>query len=74
LQAGRVIHKIYNGYWFFGRPTMDDLRHDLRAVVMKSRPDWDITTPALREAWQQGRKELFYPYGKTYAQTLAEQN
>jgi hypothetical protein len=25
-------------------------------------------------AWQQGRKELFYPYGKTYAQTLDEQD
>jgi hypothetical protein len=25
-------------------------------------------------AWQQGRKELFYPYGKTYAQTHGEQD
>jgi hypothetical protein len=25
------------------------------------RPDWDITTPELKAAWQQGRKELFYP-------------
>src|SRR5437763_15452288 len=25
-------------------------------------------------AWQQGRKELFYPYGKTYVQTLGEQD
>jgi hypothetical protein len=39
----------------------------------KCRPDWDITTPELRDAWQQGRKELFYPYGKTYTQTLGEQ-
>jgi len=23
--------------------------------------DWDITRPELKEAWQQGRKELFYP-------------
>jgi hypothetical protein len=38
------------------------------------RPDWDITTPELREAWEQGRKELFCPYGKTYAQTLGEQD
>jgi hypothetical protein len=40
----------------------------------KCRPDWDITTPELKAAWQQGRKELFYPYGKTYAQTIGEQD
>jgi peroxiredoxin len=74
LEPGLVIHKIYNGYWFFGRPTIEDLRQDLRAVTRKCRPDWDITTPELREAWKQGRKELFYPYGKTYAQTLGEQD
>jgi len=63
LEPGRVIHKIYNGYWFFGRPTVEELRQDLRAVSRKCRPDWDITTPELRAAWQQGRKDLFYPYG-----------
>ena len=68
--AGLVIYKIYNGYWFLGRPTVEELRQDLRAVTKKCRPDWDITTPELKAAWQQGRKELFYPYGKTYAQTL----
>jgi hypothetical protein len=48
------------------------LRQDLRAVTKKCRPEWDITTPELKAAWQQGRKELFYPYGKTYLQTLGE--
>jgi peroxiredoxin len=64
LEPRLVIYKIYNGYWFFGRPTMEELRQDLRVVTMKCRPDWDITRPELKEAWQQGRKELFYPYGK----------
>jgi hypothetical protein len=27
-----------------------------------------------RWSWEQGRKELFYPYGKTYAQTICEQD
>ena len=72
LEPGLIIYKIYNGYWFFGRPTVEDLRQDLRAVSKKCRPDWDITAPALRAAWQDGRKELFYPYGKTYAQTVVE--
>ena len=71
LEPGLVIHKIYNGYWFFGRPTVEELRQDLRAVSRKCRPDWDITTPELKAAWQQGRKELFYPYGKTYVKLSA---
>jgi peroxiredoxin len=74
LEPGLVIHKIYSGYWFFGRPTMEELRQDLRAVTKKCRPDWDITTPELKAAWQQGRKEMFYPYGKTFAQTIGEQD
>jgi hypothetical protein len=74
LKPGLVVYKIYNGYWFFGRPTMEELRQDLRAVTRKCRPDWDITTPELKAAWQQGRKELFYPYGRTYAQSIGEQD
>ena len=73
LEPGLVVYKIYNGYWFFGRPTIEELRQDLRAVLKKCRPDWDITTPKMKEVWQQGRKELFYPYGKTFAETLSEQ-
>lgn len=45
--------------------TLEKLRQDLRAVLKKCRPDWNITTPEMKLAWQQGRKELFYPYGKT---------
>jgi hypothetical protein len=74
LEPGLVIYKIYNGYWFFGRPTLEELRQDLRAVTQKCRPDWDITTTELKAAWQQGRKDLFYPYGKTYLQTLGAQD
>ena len=33
LEPGLVIYKIYNGYWFWGRPTLEDLRQDLRAVT-----------------------------------------
>ena len=73
LEPGLVIYKIYMGYWFFGRPTVEELRHDLRAVSKKCRSDWDITTPEMKAAWQQGRKELFYPYGKTFAETIGEQ-
>src|ERR1700681_527631 len=74
LSRGGYCYKIYNGYWFLGRPALEELRQDLRAVTKKCRPDWDITEAELRAAWQQGRKDLFYPYGKTYAQTLGEQD
>lgn len=69
LEPGLVVYKIYNGYWYFSRPTLEELRQDLRAVLRKCRPDWDITTPELRRAWEEGRKELFYPYGKRDALT-----
>jgi peroxiredoxin len=74
LEPGLVIYKIYDGYWFWGRPTVEELRQDLRVVTRKCRPDWDTTAPEMKAAWQQGRKDLFYPYGKTYAQTLADQD
>jgi hypothetical protein len=28
----------------------------------------------MKAAWKEGRKERFYPYGKTYAQTWGEQD
>jgi hypothetical protein len=33
LEPGLVIYKIYMGYWFFERPTMEHLRQDLGAVT-----------------------------------------
>ena len=73
LEPGLIVYKVYNGYWFFGRPTLEELRQDLRAVLMRCRPDWDITSPELRAAWEGGDKTRFYPYGKTYAEVFAEQ-
>jgi len=74
LEPGLIVFKIYNGYWFFGRPTVEELRQDLRAVLKKCRPDWDITNPELKAAWQKGEKNRFYPYGKTYAQVIKNQD
>ncbi len=73
LEPGLVIFKIYNGYWFFGRPTIEELRQDLRAVLKKCRPDWDITRPELKAAWERGEHNRFYPYGQTYGQVFREQ-
>jgi peroxiredoxin len=73
LEPGLRVHTIYNGYWFFGRPTVEELRADLRAVLQRCRPDWDISSAAQRAAWAKGDKTGFYPYGKTQAQVFAEQ-
>ena len=73
LEPGLIIFKIYNGYWFFARPTIEELRQDLRAVLRKCRPDWDITRPELKAAWERGEHDRFYPYGKTYRQVFREQ-
>jgi peroxiredoxin len=73
LEPGLRVYKIYNGYWFFGRPTVEELRLDLRAVLQRCRPDWDIGTPAQRAAWARGEKASFHPYGKTQARVFAEQ-
>ena len=74
LEPGLRVFKVYNGYWFFGRPTVEELRLDLRAVLQRCRPDWDISSPEQRAAWDTGDKAKFFPYGKTLAQAVADQD
>jgi peroxiredoxin len=74
LEPGLRVYKIYDGYWFFGRPTVEELRLDLRAILQRCRPDWDITSPELRAAWEKNDKARFHPYGKTQTQLLAGQD
>ena len=60
LKPGLVIHSIYNGYWFWGRPSIEDLRHDLRQATREIRSDWDINTPEQRAAWEAGDRSRFF--------------
>jgi len=39
LDRDRTIYKIYNGWWFLGRPTVEEIRMDLREL-MSRRTDW----------------------------------
>jgi peroxiredoxin len=71
LEPGLIIYKVYNGYWFWGRPTPQELHMDLRAVTEKIRPDWRIDTPEMRSAWERGEKERFFPYGQDPRQLMA---
>lgn len=36
-----VVTASYLGYWFWGRPTAEELRRDFRALTRAVRPDWD---------------------------------
>jgi peroxiredoxin len=62
LAPGLLIHKIYNGYWFWGRPSTADLWQDLREITRRVRPDWDLGAPGLRANWESGDKHLHWPY------------
>ena len=64
LKPGLVIHCVYNGYWFWGRPSAVDLWHDLRDVTREVRPDWDIREPRLREAWDAGDRSPFHGWDR----------
>ena len=68
LKPGLVVHSIYNGYWFWGRPSFYDLWHDLRAATREIRPDWDLSTPGLREAWAAGDRSPFHGWDRRPAE------
>jgi len=39
------IHTTYNGYWYWGRPTHEELVRDLREISRMLRADWEAPTP-----------------------------
>jgi len=41
LMPDLTVHNIYCGYWAVGRPTVEELRQDLRAMMKKFRKDFD---------------------------------
>ena len=64
LKPRLVIHRIYNGYWFWGRPSFYDLWRDLRAASSEIRPDWDLSKPGLREEWDRRDFSHFHGWDK----------
>jgi peroxiredoxin len=71
LRAGLVIHRIYNGYWFWGRPSIYDLWRDLRDVFSTDRPDWDLATPGLRQSWDDGDYSAFHGWDRRTPEEIA---
>ena len=74
LEPGLRIHKMYNGYWYWGRPSVAELHGDLREVTRRIRPDWAIDTPEMRARWERDDKDAFFPYGKSMQEVLARMN
>jgi peroxiredoxin len=64
LRPGLIVQSVYNGYWFWGRPSAYDLWRDLREATRESRPDWDLATPGLREAWEAGDLSRFHGWDR----------
>jgi peroxiredoxin len=42
LYPDLTIATAYNGYWYWGRPSAEELRQDLRAITRSIRPDWQV--------------------------------
>ena len=51
LAPGLQIDKVYVGYWFWGRPSPNQLWEDLQDLHRRIKPDFDPTTPAARRAY-----------------------
>lgn len=45
LFPDRTIRGAWNGYWYVGRPTDEEIRQDLRAIQREIRDDWAAPTP-----------------------------
>jgi peroxiredoxin len=41
LYPDLTIHRAYDGNWYWGRPTAEDLRQDMRAISRAMRKDFD---------------------------------
>ena len=70
LKPGLIVHSIYNGYWFWGRPSFVDLWHDLRAASSEIRPDWDLGAPGLRQEWDEERLLALPRMGQEVARAM----
>jgi peroxiredoxin len=60
LKPKLAIHSVYNGYWFWGRPSTAELWRDLREATREIRPDWDLGASGLRAAWETGDRSRFF--------------
>jgi hypothetical protein len=53
LSPGLKIERVYVGYWFWGRPSPEQLWADLAELFAETKADFDPTTPEARSAWRE---------------------
>ena len=63
-QAGTGDSQHLQRVLVLGRPSFYDLWRDLRAASSEIRPDWDLSKPGLREAWDAGDYSNFHGWNK----------
>jgi peroxiredoxin len=52
LSPGLHVEKVYVGYWFWGRPSPEQLWEDLQELTMRLKDDYDPTLVAVRARLQ----------------------
>lgn len=73
LEPGLKIRRIWNGYYYWGRPSTAELHDELRGLTRDIRADWSLDDAGLKQQWDAGDKSAFYPYGvKSMDRTLKE--
>lgn len=65
-----MVFEIYHGSWYFGRPSIGELRQELRQFFKKGPPGLGHRHPKMITAWEWGEKDRF---GKSYAKVFREQ-
>ena len=58
LSPGRRIERVYCGYWFWGRPSPEQLWLDLQELLRRDKADFDPTTPEARATWRESQVAL----------------
>jgi hypothetical protein len=52
LSPGLRIEKVHVGYWFWGRPSNDQLWADCGEILRHTKADFDPTAPEVRAEWK----------------------
>lgn len=42
LSPDLTIKSVYTGYWFVGRPSIEEIRQEFRAIMREIRLDWEV--------------------------------
>lgn len=73
LGPGLSVHRVWNGYYYWGRPSTSELHAELRKLTRAIRPDWDLSNPERVRGWKAGDKHNFYPYGVKTMETVLKE-